>query len=137
MKALTICQPYAELICRGEKFVENRTWETLYRGPLAIHAGKSREWLILDDERTKDELYNIPLAEMSFGCVVAIADMFACVSIADVRAGRVGEEYRCHEHAGGPWCWCLRNVRRLAVPCAVRGAMGLWDWQPEAAELAP
>jgi hypothetical protein len=45
MKALTICQPYAHLIVRGEKRVENRTWPTRYTGPLAIHAGKSRQWL--------------------------------------------------------------------------------------------
>lgn len=35
MKALTIHQPYAELIRRGEKVIENRTWPTSYRGPLA------------------------------------------------------------------------------------------------------
>jgi hypothetical protein len=45
VKALTICQPYAELIARGQKRVENREWPTRYRGPLLIHAGKSREWL--------------------------------------------------------------------------------------------
>ncbi len=44
MKALTICQPYAELIMRGVKRVENRTWATRYKGALLIHAGKSREW---------------------------------------------------------------------------------------------
>ena len=45
MKALTICQPYAEMIANHEKPIENRTWPTSYRGPLAIHAGKSRAWL--------------------------------------------------------------------------------------------
>ena len=41
MKAITISQPWAHLIVRGEKRVENRTWPTEHRGPLAIHAGKS------------------------------------------------------------------------------------------------
>lgn len=50
MKALTICQPYAALICLPStdwrhKRVENRKWFTSYRGPLLIHAGKSRDWL--------------------------------------------------------------------------------------------
>ena len=45
MKALTIHQPYAELIRRGEKVIENRTWPTSYRGPLAIHAGGSVKFL--------------------------------------------------------------------------------------------
>jgi ASCH domain len=38
MKALTIRQPWAELILRGRKPFELRTWRTKYRGPLVIHA---------------------------------------------------------------------------------------------------
>ena len=44
MKAITIWQPWAELIARGVKLVENRTWRTHYRGPVAIHAGLSNKW---------------------------------------------------------------------------------------------
>jgi len=39
MKALSVHQPYAHLIVRGDKDVENRSWATSYRGPLLIHAG--------------------------------------------------------------------------------------------------
>ena len=48
MQALTICQPYAELILRGAKLVENRTWwppVQLIGQRFAIHSGKSRKWL--------------------------------------------------------------------------------------------
>jgi hypothetical protein len=38
VKALTIRQPWAELILRGRKPFELRTWRTKYRGPLVIHA---------------------------------------------------------------------------------------------------
>jgi ASCH domain len=38
IKALTIRQPWAELILRGRKSFELRTRRTKYRGPLAIHA---------------------------------------------------------------------------------------------------
>jgi hypothetical protein len=38
IKALTIRQPWAELILRGRKPLELRSWSTKYRGPLAIHA---------------------------------------------------------------------------------------------------
>jgi hypothetical protein len=41
MKALSIRQPWAELILRGEKDVENRSWLTHHRGPLLIHASKT------------------------------------------------------------------------------------------------
>jgi|ERR1019366_4441992 hypothetical protein len=59
MKALTINQPWAEMICRGLKRVENRTWPTNYRGPLAIHVGKSLAWLKAQDACTWPAQYGV------------------------------------------------------------------------------
>ena len=39
IKALTIFQPFAQLIADGRKTIETRSRLTHYRGPLAIHAG--------------------------------------------------------------------------------------------------
>jgi hypothetical protein len=113
VKALTICQPYAELIARGEKPIENRTWPTSYRGPLVIHAGKSRDWLDEGDEA----LY----PGMPFGAVVAVGELYDCV-----RVERLPAELADNEHANGPWCWLLRNVRRIG-PIKQSGAQGLWE----------
>ena len=45
MKTLSIRQPFASLICRGIKTIENRSWNTSYRGKLLIHAsGKPIAW---------------------------------------------------------------------------------------------
>ena len=46
MKCLTVKQPFASLVCtpsndnplQGIKPIENRTWQTKYRGPLLIHS---------------------------------------------------------------------------------------------------
>jgi hypothetical protein len=38
MKILSIRQPWAYLITRGSKNIENRSWPTNYRGPVLIHA---------------------------------------------------------------------------------------------------
>lgn len=126
MFALTVSQPYASLIARGEKWIENRRWETKYRGPLAIHAGKGTQYL----DRKQ-------LAEYPTG-VVAVASLVACFRIADLdrlgdqlaTVGLTVEAVRQHEHAEGPWCWLLRDVRRLRVPCPCSGAQGLWRWEP-------
>jgi len=49
MKTLSIRQPYASLICRGIKTIENRSWDTAYRGKLLIHAsGKPLAWPSFD-----------------------------------------------------------------------------------------
>ena len=40
MKALSVDQPWASLIARGEKTIEIRKWTTTYRGPLLIVSTK-------------------------------------------------------------------------------------------------
>jgi hypothetical protein len=39
VKVLTVRQPWAHLIVSGHKDIENRSWQTPYRGLLYIHAG--------------------------------------------------------------------------------------------------
>jgi len=117
MKALTICQPYAELIIRREKRIENRTWPTSYRGPMYIHAGKSRQWL------GEGDLERFP--NMPFGAVVGIATLFDCVQLNNSTIDRY-PWIADHEHAHGPWCWLLVNVVPIG-PWPWRGAQGLFD----------
>lgn len=100
MKALTICQPYAQLIARGEKLVENRGWPTQYRGPLLIHAGKSRKFLGYKDEQHFSERGE-PLL---FGAVIAMARLIDMLHIDTIRRGDYDKKHpwlRTHEHAFG------------------------------------
>jgi activating signal cointegrator 1 len=122
MRALTVCQPFAELIASGEKRVENRLWPTRYRGPLAIHAGSSRHWL-------KEYRGTLP-RYMEFGRIIAIVDMVDCVHFTCLDS--MYPDLKDHPFASGPWCWVLRDVRRImSVPC--RGALGLWKVPQEVA----
>lgn len=121
MKALTICQPYPELILRRLKRVENRTWPTRHRGAMYIHAGKSRHWLETEDLRY--------YPNMPFGAVVGIVNVVDCLTIGSIEAGEHDKKYpwlRNHEHANGPWCWILDNVCAIG-PWPYRGAQGLFE----------
>lgn len=40
-KAISIRQPWADLIVWGDKDIENRGWYTSYRGPIFIHASRT------------------------------------------------------------------------------------------------
>jgi hypothetical protein len=118
MKGLTVCQPYAHVIALPDsspmaKRIENRTWGTNYRGLVLIHAGKSRDWLDPDDEEE--------FPTMVFGAVVAIANLVDCV-----RVEHLPDHLKANEHAHGPYCWLLDDVRPLATPIPWRGAQGLW-----------
>ena len=78
MKAITICQPYPELILRGEKRVENRQQNWKHRGPILIHAGRSRDYLRLNEKGTVDAS-GIALAQMTFGAIVGVCDIIDCI----------------------------------------------------------
>ena len=47
-KAISIKQPWSFLIASGIKDVENRTWQTKFRGRVLLHAGAKRQTGILD-----------------------------------------------------------------------------------------
>jgi hypothetical protein len=127
VKALTISQPYAGLIADGLKFVENRGWQTNYRGWLAIHAGKGTQYL------TKREL-----AEYPKGCIVAVVSLDACESFSNLRrllaansrqpvGGRAVSEIFGHKHCEGPECWILGERVTLPEPIPCTGKQGLWS----------
>ncbi|MHB1799634.1 MAG: ASCH domain-containing protein [Vulcanimicrobiaceae bacterium] len=122
-KALTICQPYAHMIIRREKFVENRTWPTSYRGPLLIHAGKSRQWLYAGDEDKYKGLGD----PMAFGAIVGVVTLTDVLHITKIEHDARLSWLRTHEHTEGPWCWVLADVVRLERPVPWKGAQGLWE----------
>lgn len=130
MKAITICQPYAHLIVIGKKIVENRTWPTSYRGPLLIHAGKSRDWLELDIGGERD-IYNIRLSDMAFGAIVGRASLTECLSIDQIkRLAEMRPFYQRlleHEHTNGPFCFVLNDIVKFETPIPYRGAQGFFD----------
>ena len=118
MKAITIHQPWAHLIASGEKRIENRTWRTIHRGPLAIHAGKSRARLRHGDEER--------FPDMAFGAIVAVVTLAECLELEG------GELYPNRfpwndPYAEGPWVWVLLDVRRLRRPVLWTGKQMLFD----------
>ena len=85
MLALSIRQPWAWLITHGYKDIENRTWSTHYRGPLLIHASKTRtaetyrecqEFL----ERQGIDLELPPLEHLEIGGIVGECNLIDIVT---------------------------------------------------------
>lgn len=98
MKCLSVKDPWAELIASGVKWIENRTWKTNYRGPLAIH-------------RSGPD-----------GAVIAVCELTRIVDAAAARASFPGQA----EFIEGPFCWVLAHTRRI-TPIPMRGRLGLWE----------
>jgi ASCH domain len=115
MKALSVCQPWAWAIVAGIKTVENRSRPTRHRGPLVIHASRSRRYLKGD---YADLLPGLPPWEaLDFGALIGVVQVVGSVPLADVE----GDPF-----AVGPWCWLLTGARRIR-PVPYKGQVSLFD----------
>lgn len=101
LRALSVKQPWANLIASGEKTIETRTWTTDYRGPLLIVSSKS------------------PPIQPA-GCAVAIATLVDCRPMTAADEGAT----KCPLYPGAS-AWVLRDIRRVR-PFKVRGSLGIY-----------
>jgi ASCH domain len=100
LRALSIRQPWAWAVAAGHKRVENRTWSTSYRGPLAIHAARVLE---RHASATVARLAGEPVPEgLALGAVIAVAHLIEVVQSFD------------DPWFVGPYGFVLANVRPIA-----------------------
>lgn len=102
MKALSVKQPWANLIASGKKTIETRTWVTDYRGELLIVSSKSP---------------NIEPA----GCALAIVHLVDCRPMT-----KADEASACCELYPNAHAWVLTQIRPIK-PFPVRGQLGIYD----------
>lgn len=117
MKALTLRQPFANMIARGEKTIETRTWSTKYRGRLAIHAARSKKrYLGLHPEPP-------------YGAIVAVVTVVYCrpMKYADEAAA-------CCMVYPDAQAWLLEDIVEVK-PVYMPGAMGVFNIDLEEGDL--
>lgn len=121
MKALSIKQPWAELILRGIKDVENRTWKTNHRGLLLIHTSKGLDadaMLALNNNEIPGIKWpdEFKVGNLPKGAIVGVCKIHIC-------------SFSKHSqwHEDGLWGWYLKNIRRFDEPIPYRGQLGLFD----------
>jgi hypothetical protein len=104
MKAISLKQPWAHLICLGEKTIETRTWPTRYRGDILIVASM------------KPKIQDLPV-----GVAVCIAE------ISDCRKMVIEDESKaCCEIYENAYSWILENIRKIK-PFPVKGKLGIYE----------
>ena len=108
MKALSIRQPWAELILRGEKTVEARPMRTAKRGErVFIYAGKNR--IETDDEARIAAEYGIDVDSLPRGVLVGTVEIVGCEPL-ETRHSKAAC-FHVTESTGG-YAWLLSNPRR-------------------------
>ena len=122
MQVLSVRQPWAWAIARGYKEVENRTWDTTYRGVLAIHASLRMDQDSLKNPMLKDVGWDPADPMAATGGIIALVNLDGICTTAKsggkCDCGRWAEAGSCH--------WQLSNARPLPEPILTLGQPGLW-----------
>jgi hypothetical protein len=115
MKALSITQPWAWLITNGYKPLENRTWNTEFRGEFLIHASKGFDKKGYAFVRDSFPEIDLPLPnQFERGGIVGIADLW------DVATASSSPWFF------GPFGFCLRDARPLPFT-PMLGRLGFFE----------
>lgn len=123
--ALSVQQPWAWGLVSGVKPVENRTWATKYRGPLAIHASLKPDsnpaFDILRERCKALGLVFPPEEQLTLGAIIGSVTVVDCVRAEDLKLDE-------HKRWAVPlaWCWIVTDAVAFAAPTKMRGALGLW-----------
>lgn len=129
-KAISLHQPYAQLIAVGAKSYETRSWKTNYRGLIAIHAcSKPARWN--EHKRLVSSFKDLlNYKDCEYSAVVAIANLTDCIEMTEEFIAAQSEtELRCGDWQVGRYAWKLENLQILESVEA-KGKQGLWNWEP-------
>lgn len=142
MLALTVRQPWADAIVRGDKTVENRTWTTAVRGRIAIHAGRKLDLERRGNPIALERAYaGRPPLDFDLGVIIGTAHLANIHPQGTERypCGCEGNQWAewTHRDLGEKLAfhWVLTDAVEFVTPIRARGALGLWIPGPSATDL--
>ena len=119
MKALSIKQPFAELILQKKKIIELRKWNTKFRGYFLIHSPK------IPDKKSmkKFGFKNLPL-----GCIVGKAFLINVKKYTTEKEHRKDKNLHLASKYWGNYGFSLKNIKRIKqIPC--KGKLNFWEYK--------
>jgi len=134
MKALTVLQPWAQLLILGVKRYDVRSWKTKHRGPLLIHAGR----VFPDSTRALCGLqpYRDILAEggikrpsdLPRGALIGTIYLEDCLPTDQVFYPFLdNRELALGDFRSGYWAWKMTDPKPFPVSIPSQGQLGIFD----------
>lgn len=121
MKALSLKQPWADLVVDGRKTIELRTWKVSYRGELAIHASQS-----IHLEACQG--FGLDARRKVTGAVIGIVELADIIELDEARFEATKDQHLASGYFRAPiYGWVLMHPQRLEQPIPVGGRMGLFN----------
>jgi len=125
--SISVRQPWAELILRGVKSIEIRTWTTSYRGDLYLHTGKMADGY---------KIFEYDMANVFRGGYIGIIELVSILEFTHEN-WRMWQKRHLSNGSYRPGCyaWVLRNPRRFEQPISGPGKLNLFYPDPLIADL--
>lgn len=141
MQALSLWQPWAQLVVLGAKRIDTRSWSTRWRGWIWIHASK-KITKVGRQLANEDPIFREALAPWIFsvlprGEIVGAVSLDAILrteQLDDNRmtlmgiygATRISIEREFGDFTPGRYGWYLKHPFQLSEPFEIKGSLGLW-----------
>src|SRR3989338_5492033 len=123
MKALSIKQPYAELILQGKKKIELRKWNTKFRGEFFIHSPKS-----VDQNAMKK--FGFSESKLPVGCIVGKVTLIEVKKYDSEEEHQKDNELHLASSNWGDYGFVLENPLILNK-IFINGRLGFWEFDSE------
>jgi len=134
VKILSIRQPWAYLIVAGYKPVENRTWNTSYRGPLLIHASLGTDpENFMPKQREYIESAGIVIPDdndLPRGAIVGSVNLAGVVGQQRDNSGTTASPW-----FEGPYGFLMTDAVEFEKPIQWRGRLGIRDYTGPALDI--
>jgi hypothetical protein len=121
MKAISIHQPWADLIVDGKRRLEIRKWATRYRGILLIHAALTFDWAECD---------RLGITPSAKGASIGLAELVSIHKLTEQEWDALRSlhlEVGARPYGDNTFGWFLENASRFNQIIPFRGALGLFD----------
>ena len=112
MKAISLKQPWANLVIDGKKTLETRIWQTYYRGELVICSSSKPDLATVHPNEDRNPM----------------GYALGTVELIDIVKMNINHEKdaMCKLYKGA-YAWILKNPRKFKTPIKVKGQLNIFD----------
>jgi hypothetical protein len=124
MKALSLKQPWAQLVVDGKKKIEIRKWRTNFRGEFLIHASQ------IPDLKAMQK-FGFSENSLALGSIIGRAELVDVKKYENIDEFEKDAELHLASFDWGNFGFILRNVEKFKKPIPAAGKLNFWDFNGE------
>ena len=118
MKALSLKQPFAELVVSGRKTVELRKWNTKFRGEFLIHTPKIHD---------RASLVKFGFNDLPLGFIIGKANLVEVKHYKNEEEHNQDKNLHLADSSWGKYGFIIKNARRIN-PIPAQGKLNFWEF---------